>query len=63
MINEGLAVTLAFCLFILGIIVDLISGTFPTLTLITGCLAILMALAAGVIVPGEIRDQMTRAPK
>jgi hypothetical protein len=63
MINEGLAVTLAFCLFILGIIVDLISGTFPTLTLITGCLAILMALATGVLVLGEIRDQMTRAQK
>lgn len=63
MINEGLAVTLAFCLFILGIIVDLIGRTFPFLTLVTGCLAILMALATGVLVLGEIRDQMTRAQK
>ncbi|WP_083773185.1 hypothetical protein [Methanolacinia petrolearia] len=63
MINEGVGVSLPFCLFIIGIILDLITGSFPFLTLVTGCLAILFILATGVLVLGEIRDRMTQAPK
>ena len=63
MINEGIGVSLAFCLFIAGIIADLIFITFPTLTLVTGCLAILVVLVTGGCVLGEIRDQVLQVQK
>ncbi|ADN35548.1 hypothetical protein Mpet_0774 [Methanolacinia petrolearia DSM 11571] len=63
MVTERVVVSLAFCLFIVGIRLDLISGAFPTLTLVTGCLAILIVLVTGLLVPGEIRNQVLQAPK